>query len=86
MKWLPAMKKVKLNISMVPPSHPSHGVFKLLKGQVGSIVGFFYTALEFARIRAAKIAVLRENWPNTIDTFNFTLFIYFQIAGNHFVV
>ena len=61
-----------MSISMVSPGH---GVFKLLKGRVGSIVGFFYTAPECARIRAAKIAVQRENWPYTIDMLNFTLFI-----------
>ena len=27
-----------------PTLPPGHGVFKLLKGRVGSIVGFFYTA------------------------------------------
>jgi len=38
-------------------------------------VGFFYTTPECARIEAAKIAVQGENWPNTIDMLDFTLFI-----------
>jgi len=57
---------------MVPPCH---GVFELLKSQVGSIMGFFNTAPECARIRAVKIAVQKENWPYTIDMLNFTLIL-----------
>ena len=50
-KWLPTiwnyMKRAKLKISTsVPP--PCNDVFKLLIGQVGLIVGFFYTAPECA--------------------------------------
>jgi len=54
------------------PTLPPFGAFKLHKGRMGLIVGFFNTAQE---LELQKLAVQEENWPNTIDMFDFTLSI-----------